>query len=820
MAFSTAFARRFAYPRRMERFSSAFSGAFAHGSSLRGAARGGDSGAARLTVAAPGRCLGAIRDSGDVRAQGSLPAALGARAWGPDGATAQTSVSFPLSARLRVTAGASTRSRCVRRIEAFAPLADEGAVFDSPILPMALEAAGRIEDFGEECAPFPIKAGFSAAFARRFAHKRERRARRGFSFAFSGAFAGRPAARIIDSAAARLTVIAPILGAAPSLADSGAALAALHIMPREVVASLTDRGAAVATATAAMAIAGSILDQGKIAGDAVLAAELDAAGKIADIGVVSARPALSAEIAASGRIEEIAVAHSRIVSGCRAESALTDTAATALTVAFPASSLARATDHGAVIPHVARPLQTLAGLADSGIAPARPALPAELVGSARVSDAGLVREAFFPAELTTLAGLADSGIAPARPILPAELVAAGGIADTATGGYRINGHLVAESALDDDGLVPARPALPAELAVFDRLPDDAGAATTVTAPALAVDAQVEDGGQVLESPFLPLEPPAHGLIDDSSLALATAQAPLDSDEFYTWARDDGQVYLTTGRGMEALAGSEDAADAWVTARVTLAAVAPLTDDGHADRPLTRLLPRAFGRLDDDGQAEIAASYVPWMPIVPGPTSIAYRQALQALLPLGDAWPRHLDAALTRLLMAWAEELAWVDTRGVRLISESMPASTRELLADWERVAGLPDVCGAELDTTIEERRHALIAMLTRQGGASLAWWQDWGRLQGFGDIVIEEFTPFMCGIHRCGIDRLWGGPRVRYQWRVRISGARYTPFRTGVSACGEKLGKITFADGLECRMRRFKPAHTHIVFHYSQGDGP
>lgn len=191
---------------------------------------------------------------------------------------------------------------------------------------------------------------------------------------------------------------------------------------------------------------------------------------------------------------------------------------------------------------------------------------------------------------------------------------------------------------------------------------------------------------------------------------------------------------------------------------------------------------------------------------------AYRAQLQALLPLGDAWPRRPDAILTRALAAWAEELARIDARSERLLSEAMPSDTLELLSDWERVAGLPDDCGAELATTIEERRANLIIKLTQQGGASLAWFWDLAGRLGY-EVGIEEFRPFIAGLSRCG-DRLWGGHAVRHQWRVRVFGARLTYFRAGVSQCGDLLLKITYAEDLECFLRRFAPAHTNVIFAY------
>jgi uncharacterized protein YmfQ (DUF2313 family) len=191
---------------------------------------------------------------------------------------------------------------------------------------------------------------------------------------------------------------------------------------------------------------------------------------------------------------------------------------------------------------------------------------------------------------------------------------------------------------------------------------------------------------------------------------------------------------------------------------------------------------------------------------------AYAHQLQALLPVGDAWPRHPDALLPRMLAAWAEELARIDARGEQLISEALPSDTLELLSDWERVAGLPDPCGAELATTVEERRANLIVKLTMQGSASLAWFQALAATLGY-IVEIDEFRPFIAGLSRCG-DRLWRGHSVRHNWRVRVSSTRATRFRAGVSQAGDRLLKITRAEDLECTLKRLKPAHTDLIFYY------
>ncbi len=191
---------------------------------------------------------------------------------------------------------------------------------------------------------------------------------------------------------------------------------------------------------------------------------------------------------------------------------------------------------------------------------------------------------------------------------------------------------------------------------------------------------------------------------------------------------------------------------------------------------------------------------------------AYRAQLQALLPLGDVWPRSPNATLTRLLAALAAELSRVDGRAEQLLTEAMPAASLELLTDWERIVGLPDACSAELATTITERRQNVVSKLTQRGGCSRAWFIEFAAGLGY-TIEIDEFRPFIAGMSRCG-DRLGGGHSVRHIWRVRVPGPRYTAFRTGSSQCGDLLGKITRAEDLECQLKRRKQAHTNLIVSY------
>lgn len=71
---------------------------------------------------------------------------------------------------------------------------------------------------------------------------------------------------------------------------------------------------------------------------------------------------------------------------------------------------------------------------------------------------------------------------------------------------------------------------------------------------------------------------------------------------------------------------------------------------------------------------------------------AYLSQLISLLPPGDALAREPGSRLERLLSVPAAELARVDGRVEALLTESDPARTAEMLEDWERALGLPDVC--------------------------------------------------------------------------------------------------------------------------------
>lgn len=194
-------------------------------------------------------------------------------------------------------------------------------------------------------------------------------------------------------------------------------------------------------------------------------------------------------------------------------------------------------------------------------------------------------------------------------------------------------------------------------------------------------------------------------------------------------------------------------------------------------------------------------------------STPYLSQLLALQPPGRALPSSPESVWARLLAVPADSLERVENRASDLVRESDPRDAIELLSDWERICGLPGEC-ARPDSlnSVQARRAAVVNVLTRMGGQTIAWYTQLAAMLGL-EIAVEEYRPFIAGLSRCG-ERLNGAANVRFIWHVMVKGKRLTRFRCGASACGDRLLTISPADELECLLRAYAPAHTLIVIGY------
>jgi uncharacterized protein YmfQ (DUF2313 family) len=185
-------------------------------------------------------------------------------------------------------------------------------------------------------------------------------------------------------------------------------------------------------------------------------------------------------------------------------------------------------------------------------------------------------------------------------------------------------------------------------------------------------------------------------------------------------------------------------------------------------------------------------------------------ALQALLPTGAVWPRETDAGLTKVVWGVAAIVARARTRALALMVDAFPATSYELLPEWEATLGLPDPC-AGAAPTLQLRRAQVVARLTAQGGQSAGYYVAQAAALGY-TITIREYAPARMGVMRLG-DRMRDA-QWAHVWAIQAPQTTVTSFRLGMSGMGERF-RSWGNDVLECQMRSLAPAHTTLLFQYS-----
>lgn len=168
--------------------------------------------------------------------------------------------------------------------------------------------------------------------------------------------------------------------------------------------------------------------------------------------------------------------------------------------------------------------------------------------------------------------------------------------------------------------------------------------------------------------------------------------------------------------------------------------------------------------------------------------------------------------LDQILTGAARILADAEAQAEALMDETDPRNASNLLSDFERVLG-PDRCGRDLvGLTVTERQQLAHQRWTSTGGQSIPYFISVAAKLGV-PVEIEEYWPSKAGALRCG-DRLIADGE-QFLFTVHLEGGTVTLFRSGGSRAGDRLGTFTLSP-VECELRRIKPAHTHIVFHYHE----
>lgn len=186
----------------------------------------------------------------------------------------------------------------------------------------------------------------------------------------------------------------------------------------------------------------------------------------------------------------------------------------------------------------------------------------------------------------------------------------------------------------------------------------------------------------------------------------------------------------------------------------------------------------------------------------------YLAQIAALLPPGAALPREPDSVLMRLLAGPAEELARVEARAAALLDEADPRGASELLADWERVAGLPDPCLGP-SPTIAQRRARLVQQLTQTRGQSPAFFVAVAQQLGAATASVTEFREHDC---EQSCEAPVHGPEWRHAWRLNLPAVPVTD--STVEDGAETPLRVWGDTTIECVVRGLAPAHTTVLFAY------
>lgn len=192
------------------------------------------------------------------------------------------------------------------------------------------------------------------------------------------------------------------------------------------------------------------------------------------------------------------------------------------------------------------------------------------------------------------------------------------------------------------------------------------------------------------------------------------------------------------------------------------------------------------------------------------TTDDYRQALQALIPTGRAWPRDPDTVQSAVLRSLAASFQRSDSDGLGILSGAFPQTATIMLPEWEKALGLPDDCSIGEVDTIAKRQNAVVSKFISTGGQSKSYFIGIAKALGY-NITIKEYRQARAGLSVCG-DGL-NGDDWPFVWLVEGEETNISYARVGLSYCGDPLRSWGNRQ-LECRMTALSPSYTLVKFGY------
>ncbi|MBB3256853.1 uncharacterized protein YmfQ (DUF2313 family) [Paraburkholderia bannensis] len=189
----------------------------------------------------------------------------------------------------------------------------------------------------------------------------------------------------------------------------------------------------------------------------------------------------------------------------------------------------------------------------------------------------------------------------------------------------------------------------------------------------------------------------------------------------------------------------------------------------------------------------------------------FASAIHALMPRGLVWPRDPASVQAQVIAGLSPTWQRHTAANNQLLVDAFPATSVELLPEWESTLGLPDPCAGE-SPTLQGRQQQVVARLTNSGGQSIPYYTAFAKALGF-EVTVTEFTPFRVGQQSIGA--ALGTQDWAFTWRINAPAQTVTYFSTGQSYVGQALASWGSAV-LECELRTIKPAHTYLNFAYGE----
>jgi uncharacterized protein YmfQ (DUF2313 family) len=189
--------------------------------------------------------------------------------------------------------------------------------------------------------------------------------------------------------------------------------------------------------------------------------------------------------------------------------------------------------------------------------------------------------------------------------------------------------------------------------------------------------------------------------------------------------------------------------------------------------------------------------------------MTHSELLKRLLPPESYSPN--APLISAELAAEGNALDFAQGYADQILLESDPRTAVVTLSDWERVYGLPEpeIVAAGISQSVQERRAALVAKVNLEGGQDIPFFINLAAALGYA-ITITECQPHTT---EHDTEHPVYDEQYRFVWYVN---AALVTLRESTTEDDTEMPTAVWGNALlEAAIRRYKPAHTHVLFSYA-----